>query len=331
MEWQSMFNYHKWATQKLLDHVGTKDPTLFHQVAKNSFKTISETYSHVITVDHLWYKRLTGIEKPDLIDFDVSSVQSTKDAFAQLHTEMEAYFETLSKAAWKEKLNFTNLKGQPFSNTREEMFFTFINHSSYHRGQVTSFLRQFDLEGIPVDYIYYSRESEKERPDKSEVSIRPFGPGDIGYVGHLHGKLYDKTYGFGRMFEYYVMKGLTDFMIQNDGGELWIAEVEGKVVGSIAITKSDDTEAQLRWFVLDEEFHEKGIGKKLMETALSFCKEQGYQHVFLWTVNILETARHLYRKYNFTLTEEKPNEEWTGTKLMEERWDLDLTSGQNKS
>ncbi|WP_084544146.1 GNAT family N-acetyltransferase [Paenisporosarcina indica] len=324
MEWQSMFHYHKWATQKLLNHVGSKDRSLFHQEAKNSFKTISETYGHVITVDDLWFKRLKGIEKPDLVDFDVRSVLSTKEAFARLHTDMEAYLETLTKAAWKETLHFTNMKGHPFSNTREEMFFTFINHSSYHRGQVTSFLRQFDLDGIPVDYIYFSRDTKIDTPHLSEVTIRPFEAGDLGYVGHLHGTLYDKTYGFGPMFEYYVMKGLTEFMIDNDGGELWVAEVNGKVVGSIAITKSTDTEAQLRWFVLDEEFHGRGIGKKLMETALNFCAEQNYQHVFLWTVNILEVARHLYSKYNFTLTEEKPNDEWTGTTLLEERWDLDL-------
>ncbi|MFE4811394.1 GNAT family N-acetyltransferase [Peribacillus simplex] len=63
---------------------------------------------------------------------------------------------------------------------------------------------------------------------------------------------------------------------------------------------------------------------KLMETALNFSKEQNYQHVFLWTVSTLETARHLYKKYNFRLTEEKPNDEWTTTKLIEERWDLIL-------
>jgi DNA-binding MarR family transcriptional regulator/N-acetylglutamate synthase-like GNAT family acetyltransferase len=165
----------------------------------------------------------------------------------------------------------------------------------------------------------------KEYSDQSKVTIRSFRAGDVGYVAHLHGILYDKTYKFGPMFEYYVMKGLAEFMINSDGGELWIAEVNRKIVGSIAITKSNDTVAQLRWFVLDENYQGLGIGKKLMETAINFCHNQGYQHVFLWTVSILETARYLYKKYNFTLTEEKSNDEWTGTKLIEERWDLDLS------
>jgi GNAT superfamily N-acetyltransferase len=157
-----------------------------------------------------------------------------------------------------------------------------------------------------------------------EVSIRTFQPGDVGYVAHLHGTIYGNAYKFGRMFEYYVMQGLTEFMTNTDGGELWMAEVDSKLAGSIAITKSNDKVAQLRWFILDEDYHGMGIGKKLMETAIDFCKEQGYKQVFLWTVSVLDAARYLYQKYHFRLTEEKENYEWTGSKLVEERWDLEL-------
>ncbi|MEH7453920.1 bifunctional helix-turn-helix transcriptional regulator/GNAT family N-acetyltransferase [Gottfriedia acidiceleris] len=155
-----------------------------------------------------------------------------------------------------------------------------------------------------------------------EISIRPFKPGDVGYVAYIHGKIYSTTYQFGRVFEYYVMKGLSEFLLNPNEGELWVAEVNGEIVGSIAITKANESVAQLRWFVLDEKYQGLGIGKKLIETALNFCKENQFAHVFLWTVSTLETARYLYKKYNFTLTEEKPNFEWTGSELIEERWDL---------
>jgi DNA-binding MarR family transcriptional regulator/N-acetylglutamate synthase-like GNAT family acetyltransferase len=174
-----------------------------------------------------------------------------------------------------------------------------------------------------IESIY--SEDHSSRPD---VLIRPFQPGDLGFVAHLHGKLYDQTYQFGSMFEYYVMKGLTEFMINTDGGELWVAEVNGEIAGSIAITKSTDTVAQLRWFVLNDKVQGLGIGKSLMEKAIHFCKEKNYGHLFLWTVSTLNAARHLYQKYHFTLTEEKPNDEWTGTTLIEERWDLDLSGGE---
>lgn len=168
--------------------------------------------------------------------------------------------------------------------------------------------------------------SSKEDSLNPEVIIRPFQAGDIGYVVQLHGKLYREKYNFTQMFEYYVMKGLTDFIIDQEGGELWIAEVNGENVGSIAITKSSDAQAQIRWFIIDEKYQGLGIGKKLINTAIAFCKAQNYQHIFLWTISILKEARYLYEKFNFTITEEKPNDEWTVTKLIEERWDLNLSN-----
>lgn len=170
-----------------------------------------------------------------------------------------------------------------------------------------------------IEMIFTENKSTNPR-----INIRSFSPGDVGYIAYLHGKLYSSTYQFGQIFEYYVMKGLTEFLMNPDGGELWVAEVNGEIVGSIAITKFTDSIAQLRWFILDEKYQGIGLGKKLIEKALSFCKEQKYHHVFLWTVSTLETARYLYQKYHFSKTEEKPNEEWTGTLLIEERWDLDL-------
>lgn len=159
---------------------------------------------------------------------------------------------------------------------------------------------------------------------KPTVIIRPFQSGDVGYVAQLHGEFYGEHHGFFRIFEYYVMKGLTEFVYDSSGGELWIAEVNGERAGSIAIVKDNENTAQLRWFILDDQYQGLGVGTKLLETAINYCKEQSYQHIYLWTISILHAARHLYAKYDFTLTEEKENVEWCSERVIEERWDLEL-------
>ncbi|WP_113935837.1 MULTISPECIES: bifunctional helix-turn-helix transcriptional regulator/GNAT family N-acetyltransferase [Bacillus] len=164
----------------------------------------------------------------------------------------------------------------------------------------------------------------KSTNEKPTVIIRPFQPGDVGYVAQLHGEFYGEQHRFFKTFEYYVMKGLTEFVYASSGGELWIAEVDGERAGSVAIKQDDENTAQLRWFILDDRYQGLGIGTKLFETALSYCKEHNYKHIYLWTISMLNAARHLYAKYGFTMTEEKENIEWCGEKLIEERWDLDL-------
>ena len=162
----------------------------------------------------------------------------------------------------------------------------------------------------------------------SQILIRTFDPGDASYVSYLHMKYYRKHHQFKPVFEYYVMKGLSEFLYDPKGSNLWIAESKGITVGSIAIVKTPDA-AQLRWFFVDANHQGKGIGRNLMSTAMHFCEEQKYGRVFLWTVNILDVARHLYKEFGFVLVEENLHEEWTDDTIIEERWERNICIDDN--
>jgi len=158
------------------------------------------------------------------------------------------------------------------------------------------------------------------------VIIRTFEPKDVDYIIKRHRELYEDEYGFSTEFGDYVEKYVLKFNEHHDEDKenMWIAEEGGKAVGVIAIIKVDDSTAQLRWFLIEPNMRGKGLGHKLMRTVIDFCKEKNYKHVLLWTVNILESARHLYKSYGFDLTETVENKTWTGSLIYEERWDLYL-------
>jgi len=165
---------------------------------------------------------------------------------------------------------------------------------------------------------------EKIMEKAPEILIRRSRPGDASYVSHLHMTLYQKDYGFRGIFEYYVMKGMAEFLNDRAGGELWVAVIDDRIVGSIAIVRVDDATAQLRWFIVSHDHQGAGIGKRLMNEAMAFCGGQGYERVYLWTIDILEAARKLYGQHGFRPAEEKINTEWTGAPIREERWELTL-------
>lgn len=158
------------------------------------------------------------------------------------------------------------------------------------------------------------------------VIIRSYKKGDIDYIIERHRELYDKEFGFSSEFADYVEKYVKEFDKNHDEARenIWIAEADGKRVGMIAIVKAGAETAQLRWFLIEPEMRGKGLGHRLMKTAVDFCKGKGYRHVFLWTVEILEAARHLYQVYGFVPTETVPNDTWTDGVINEERWDLYL-------
>lgn len=159
---------------------------------------------------------------------------------------------------------------------------------------------------------------------QTEIRIRTSEPGDAGYVAYMHGKYYCKNYGFYNSSEYYFIKYLADFVRDSTGGSLWIAEVEERIVGSVAIVRIDDKTAQFRWFLVDESYQGIGIGSKLIQTALDFCITNHYEKVFLWTFKGLDKARALYDKVGFILTEEKANNDWSSVEIIEQKMELKL-------
>ncbi|MEP7270287.1 MAG: GNAT family N-acetyltransferase [Acidobacteriota bacterium] len=149
-------------------------------------------------------------------------------------------------------------------------------------------------------------------------------PGDIGYLTFLHGRLYAAEFGWDYTFEAYVAGPLSEFAkSRGEREQIWIVERDGLVSGSIAIVAASEDEAQLRWLLLHPDLRGKGLARILMEEALAFCREHGYQRVFLWTESRLVNAAALYRIFGFQLTYEKKHELW-GDQVEEHRYELNL-------
>lgn len=150
-------------------------------------------------------------------------------------------------------------------------------------------------------------------------------PGDIGYIIHLHGKIYNQESGFSSEFESYVVETfhhfLADYRPEKD--RLWLAELNNQIVGCIAIVHQTDLEAQLRWFLLDPSVRGLGIGKKLLGDALDFCRVKGYKNIHLLTTNMQERALDMYKQAGFELSETQEVSQWGNTFLLE-RYDLHL-------
>jgi N-acetylglutamate synthase-like GNAT family acetyltransferase len=156
-------------------------------------------------------------------------------------------------------------------------------------------------------------------------------PGDLGTVLAMHGRVYAAEYGYDEGFEAHVASGIARFATalgearENPGAEpgwLWIAEDDGDVVGTIALTVEDDGVGQIRWFLV-EPGARGGLGRRLLDAALDKARSAGMARVRLWTVDGLDAAAHLYKSMGFARTQEVPGHRF-GQDLVEARYDLEL-------
>lgn len=150
-------------------------------------------------------------------------------------------------------------------------------------------------------------------------------PGDIGYIIYLHGLLYAREYGLDHTFESYVAERIGQFGQQYDASKDYfaVAAIDDRIVGSIMIQGLPDNTGMLRFFLVHPDARGRGLGKEFMKRALDFCRERGFDRVFLATISELKTAIHLYEQAGFECTERKTHEIW-GALRTEARYDLVL-------
>lgn len=155
--------------------------------------------------------------------------------------------------------------------------------------------------------------------------IRDHRPGDAGWVIEMHSKFYAREYGFNQNFEALVARIVADFLTNHDAARerFWVAEMDGKPVGSIFLVRENNTVAKLRLLLLAPEARGLGLGNKLVEECISFAHNAGYSRVELWTNAVLSAARHLYEKAGFYLVREETHTDF-GMPQLGQFWRLDL-------
>jgi DNA-binding MarR family transcriptional regulator/GNAT superfamily N-acetyltransferase len=158
------------------------------------------------------------------------------------------------------------------------------------------------------------------------IVIRPHRPGDLGWIVSRHGSLYAEEYGWDASFEALVAGVAKDFIERFDPAReaCWMAEVDGRRVGSVCLVKKSATVAKLRLLIVDRSARGLGIGSRLVDECLAFARRAGYKKVTLWTNSILDAARHLYERAGFVRTHVGKVERVFGKDLVFETWDLSL-------
>ena len=164
-----------------------------------------------------------------------------------------------------------------------------------------------------------------DEPRRSPVILRPHRIGDLGWMIHRQGILYNRQFGWNIGFESLIAGIYNQFQEapSSPPRDLWVAEQNGSIVGSIFVMPSDGIpgSAQLRMLYVEPSARGQGVGTVLVEQAVSFARDNGYQRMRLWTHTIQESARRIYAAAGFKVVETIPEDNF-GLKMMGEIWEL---------
>ena len=175
---QTLYAYNHWANERLFTVLGKLSEQQFATPVQSSFPSIRETMFHILFAEWLWLKRWQGTSpRSTLADPDASpatwstlspgGMPTVKElatlaamrSFAEsIEQERSEFLQGLTEDVLHSQLRFTDMAGNPYAGPLVHLMQHVANHGTYHRGQVTTMLRQCGAETVPLDMLYFFRE-----------------------------------------------------------------------------------------------------------------------------------------------------------------------------
>lgn len=154
-----LFEYNAWANHRTEEACEGVSTAQFLQQAGGSFGSVRNTLSHIMDVEWLYHERWQGrsparFPKPE----DYPDLTSIRTRWQTVESDIKRFVKKLPEQEIGHVIEFRNTKGIIYRHPLWETMQHLVNHSTYHRGQVTTLLRILGAQATATDLLAFYRE-----------------------------------------------------------------------------------------------------------------------------------------------------------------------------
>lgn len=154
-----LYEYNAWANRRAMDAASKLTTEKFVQPLGSSFGSVRGTLAHIYGAESIWLERFRGTSPAALPDVNqFSDARGLRDTWAALETDLLAFVRGLTQADLDRALEYKTFKFGVYKNPLWQSMQHLVNHGTYHRGQVTTLLRQLGAEPVLTDLMHFYRE-----------------------------------------------------------------------------------------------------------------------------------------------------------------------------
>lgn len=155
-----LYKYNRWANGRTFDAASKLTPEQFTKNLGSSHASVRDTLAHILAAEWIWLERWNGTSPKSLFEpTDFPTIGSIKTRLDEVEDGIDRLTSGLTEESLDNVVAYINTKGEEWKYTLGHMMLHLANHSTYHRGQVTTMLRQLGADVIPVDLLYFEDEN----------------------------------------------------------------------------------------------------------------------------------------------------------------------------
>ena len=158
-ELRILYDYNAWANHRSLEAATALSTEQFLKPLGSSFSSVRDTLAHIWGSEWLWLERFQGrspASLPDVAQFNDLAV--LKSRWQEDEARLLKFVASLSQEVLHKVHEYRTLSFGQYKNPLWQSMQHMVNHSTYHRGQVATMLRQLDSKPLSSDLIHFYRE-----------------------------------------------------------------------------------------------------------------------------------------------------------------------------
>ena len=156
---RTLYDYSAWANHRQLQAASKLSTEHFLKPLGSSFGSVRDTLAHIYGAEWVWLERFQGRSPSSLPDTSqFKDVASLQERWTEFEPRLLTFVRGLAQADLDRVMEYKTLKFGVYKNPLWQSMQHLVNHGTYHRGQVTTLLRQLGAEPILTDLMHFYRE-----------------------------------------------------------------------------------------------------------------------------------------------------------------------------
>jgi uncharacterized damage-inducible protein DinB len=158
-DFRHLYDYNAWANERTLDSCAALSEEQFTRDLKSSFNSVRDTLVHIVSAEWIWLERWHGRTPtafPNPLDYP--DLESVRRRFSEIDRNLIDYTASLTGDDLQRVVSFKRVTGEAFAQPLWQLLHQVSNHSTYHRGQVATILRQLGATPTSTDLLIFYRD-----------------------------------------------------------------------------------------------------------------------------------------------------------------------------